>query len=75
MEADRGQADIATVLSVGVHTSPCTGPGPDPITQTHTHTHTVTVTSATVGQIRVLGEAVAVALRLCGTLTYGVFHK
>ncbi len=40
MEADRGQADIATVLSVGVHTSPCTGPGPDPITQTCTHSHT-----------------------------------
>lgn len=38
MEADRGQANIATVLSVGVHTSPCTGPGLDPITQTHTHT-------------------------------------
>ncbi|GLD47767.1 platelet-derived growth factor subunit A [Lates japonicus] len=34
-----GQADIAAVLSVGVHTSPCTGPGPDPYAPTHTHTH------------------------------------
>lgn len=73
METDRGQADIATVLSVGVHTSPCIGPGPDPFT--HTQSHKLTVTSATVDQIRALGEAVAVAQRLCGTLTYGVFNK
>lgn len=73
METDRDQADIATVLSVGVHTSPCIGPGPDPFS--HTQSHKVTVTSTTVGQVRVLGEAVAVAQRLCGTLTYGVFHK
>lgn len=37
MEADRGQADLATVLSVGVHTSPCAGPGLDPITHTDSY--------------------------------------
>lgn len=37
MEADRGQADVATVLSVGVHTSPSAGPGPDPL-NANTHT-------------------------------------
>ena len=69
------------------HSAECGGPHislhwpwPRPLhTHPHTHaqadTHTVTVSSVTVGQIRVLGEAVAVALRLCGTLTYGVFHK
>lgn len=35
MEADRGQADKATVLSVGVHTSRCAGPDPDLYAQTH----------------------------------------
>ena len=34
MEADRGQADMATVLSVGVHTSPLCWPRPRPH---HTH--------------------------------------
>jgi len=73
VEADRGQAEIATALNVGVYTSLSASPGPDPYTQIHTHT--LTVTSVTVGHIRVLGEAVAVPLRLCGTLTYRVFHK
>lgn len=36
MEADRGQADVATVLSVGVHTSPCAGPR---LRSLHANTH------------------------------------
>lgn len=60
MELDRGQADAAAVLSVGVHTSPCTAPGPDPITQARL----LTVTSPT------SEDAVAAPLRLCGTLIF-----
>lgn len=66
MEADRGQAGIASVLSVGLHTSPCTGPGPDPFTQTHSDIY---LSDSGVG------DTVAVALQLCGALTFGVFHK
>lgn len=39
MEADRGQADIATALSVGVHTSPYSGASPNPNTHTHTDSY------------------------------------
>lgn len=66
MEADRGQAGIATVLSVGVHTSPCTGPGPDLFRQTHTDIYL---------SYSGVGDTVAVALQLCGAVTFGVFHK
>lgn len=58
MEVDRGQADAAAALSVGVHTSPCTAPGPDPITQIRS----LAVTSAT------SEDSVAAPLQLCGTL-------
>lgn len=44
MEADRGQVDVASALSVGVHTSLHTSPGPDPRhTNTHWNAHTLAV--------------------------------